>query len=141
MQEGTIVIADDFEPLRRFIRELLRDNGFQVVGEACDGLEAVKKATELQPDFVLLDVSMPGLNGIDAAARIRAVAPESKILFLSADTDPDIVESALSDGAAAYVHKCRMHRDLLPAVEAALNGRNSIGKGVAAQANPSPSSC
>src|SRR5215471_20736060 len=96
---NTIVIADDFAPFRRFLRLELQEQGFQTVVEASDGLEAVAKAADLQPDLVLLDIAMPSLNGIDAAVQIHSVAPQSKILFVSQNTDPDVVKSALSDGA------------------------------------------
>jgi len=96
------------------------------VTEASDGLEAVTKAAELQPDLVLLDIGMPNLDGIKAAAQIRSVAPEAKILFVSGNTDPDIVQSALSDGARGYVSKSEMGRELLPALEAVLSGKRFV---------------
>ena len=123
---NTIVIADDFAPFRRFLRLQLHENGFQNVTEASDGLEAVTKAAELQPDLVLLDIGMPNLDGIKAAAQIRSVAPEAKILFVSGNTDPDIVQSALSDGARGYVSKSEMGRELLPALEAVLSGKRFV---------------
>jgi len=123
----TIVIADDFVPFRRFLRLALQENGFQNVAEASDGLEAVAKAAELQPDLVLLDISMPNLGGIKAAAQIRSVAPESKILFVSQNNDPDIVRAALSDGAGGYVCKTEISRELLPAIEAVLGGKRFVG--------------
>jgi len=124
---NTIVIADDFAPFRRFLRLELQDNGFQNVAEAADGLEAVAKAADLQPDLVLLDIGMPNLDGIKAAAHIRSVAPEAKILFVSENTDPDIVHSALGEGAAGYVCKSEMSRELLPAIEAVLGGKRFVG--------------
>ena len=124
---NTIVIADDFAPFRRFLRLELQDNGFQNVAEASDGLEAVAKAADLQPDLVLLDIGMPNLDGIKAAAHIRSVAPEAKILFVSENTDPDIVHSALGEGAAGYVCKSEMSRELLPAIEAVLGGKRFVG--------------
>ena len=76
--------------------------------------------------LVLLDVGMPKLNGIEAAARIRAIAPKAKILFVSQQTDPDVVRSALSDGAAGYVHKSQANHELLPAIDAVLGGRRFV---------------
>jgi len=124
---NTIVIADDFAAIRSRVRSMLQENGFQNVTEASDGFEAVAKAAELQPDLVLLDIGMPNLDGIQAAAQIRSVAPESKILFVSQNTDPDIVQSALSDGARGYVCKSEISRELLPAIEAVLGGKRFVG--------------
>ena len=126
-RDNTIVIADDFAAFRRFLRLVLQENGFQNVAEASDGLEAVAKAAELQPDLVLLDIGMPNLDGIKAAAQIRSVAPEAKILFVSQNSDPEIVGSALSDGAVGYVCKSEVNRELLPAIEAVLGGKRFVG--------------
>ena len=122
----TIVIADDLEAFRQFIRRKLSENGFQIVAEAEDGLEAVAKVAEFQPDIVLLDISMPRLNGIEAAAQIRATAPKSPVLFVSQNTDPEIIQAALRDGAAGYVRKSALNRDLLPAIETALGGKQFV---------------
>lgn len=122
----TILVADDFEVLRRLVRQKLLENGFQAVAEAADGLEAVKKTAELQPDLVLLDIAMPKLSGIEAAARIRLLAPQSKVLFVSQNTDSSIAQLALSDGAGGYVLKSRIDHELLPAIEAVLQGKRFI---------------
>jgi len=118
----TIVIADDFAEFRRFVRSKLQGNGFQIVAEAADGLEAVAKVAMVQPDLVLLDIQMPNLNGLEAARQIRSVAPKSKILFVSQNTDADIVQSAMSAGAAGYLFKSNINDALVPAIEAALAG-------------------
>ena len=78
MPQHKVLVVDDFEPFRRFAESTLDEGGFQVVAEAADGLEAVEKAKGLRPDFILLDISMPKLNGIEAAELIRTVAPGSK---------------------------------------------------------------
>ena len=118
----TIVIADDFAEFRRFVRSQLQGNGFQILAEAADGLEAVAKVAMVQPDLVLLDIQMPNLNGLEAARQIRSVAPKSKILFVSQNTDADIVQSAMSAGAAGYLFKSNINDALVPAIEAALAG-------------------
>jgi len=123
---NTIVIADDFAAFRSFVRSKLQENGFQNVAEASDGLEAVAKAAELQPDLLILDIGMPNLDGIKAAAQIHSIAPESKILFVSQNTDPDIVQSALSDGAGGYVCKSEIDHELLPAIEAVFEGKRFV---------------
>ena len=126
-QVNTIVIADDFAEFRRLVRSKLQGDGFHIVAEAADGLEAVAKAAMLQPDLVLLDIQMPKLNGLEAATQIRSIAPQSKILFLSQNTDPDIVQSAMSDGAAGYLCKSKINHQLVPAIEAAIAGKRFVG--------------
>lgn len=99
---------------------------WQIVCEASDGLVAVQKAEELRPDLVLLDVGLPSLDGIEAARRIPQLSPNSKIVFLSADNSPDVVQAALNTGAHGYVHKARAQSDLLPAIDAVLRGEQFI---------------
>lgn len=101
----------------------------QVICEVSDGLEAVRKAEELKPDLVLLDIGLPALNGIEAARRIRKLAPESKILFLSQESSADMVQEALDLGALGYVFKENAGSELLPAVQAVLRGRQFISSG------------
>jgi DNA-binding NarL/FixJ family response regulator len=84
------------------------------------------KAEELQPALTLLDIGLPSLNGIEAARRIRKLAPESKILFLSLESSPDVVEEALSVGAMGYVVKAHAASELLAAVEAVCRGRQFV---------------
>ena len=124
-----IVIADDFAAFRRWLRSKLQENGFQAVAEASDGLEAVARATELQPDLVILDIGMPNLDGIAAAVQIRSSAPNSKILFVFQITDPEIVQSTLNDGAAGYLCKSKVEHEILPAIEAVLAGKRYISPG------------
>jgi len=99
----------------------------QVVGEASDGLEAVLKAQELQPDLILLDIGLPKLDGIEAARRIRKVSPKSKILFVSQESSADLVHEALRTGAEGYVVKTDARRELLAAVNAILRGKRFVG--------------
>jgi DNA-binding NarL/FixJ family response regulator len=124
-----ILLVDDFEPFRRFIRSTLRQKPeWQIVGEASNGLEAVQKVEELQPDLIVLDVGLPALNGIEAARQIRKLRPECKILFLSQETSADIVQEAFSLGAVGYVVKAYAGSELLTAVEAVCGGGRFIGK-------------
>ena len=126
-----ILAVDDYEPFRRFICSTLRKRPeLRVIGESSDGLEAVHKAEELQPDLIVLDIGLPTLNGIEAARQIRKVSPESKIVFISQESSADVVREAFSLGALGYVVKAHAGSDLLPAVEAVLEGRQFIGSGL-----------
>jgi DNA-binding NarL/FixJ family response regulator len=121
-----VLLVDDFEPFRQFIHTTLQETELQIVGEAWDGLEAVRKAEELQPDLILLDIGLPFLNGIEAARRIRKLSPESKIIFVTQESSADVVEEALSSGAVGYVVKAEAASELLAAVEAVCQGRQFV---------------
>jgi DNA-binding NarL/FixJ family response regulator len=97
-----------------------------VVDSASNGLEAVRKAVELKPDLILLDIGLPGLSGIEAARQIRKLAPESKIIFLTQETSTDFVQVALSLGAQGYVRKTSAECHLLAAVEAVISGKQFV---------------
>lgn len=114
-----VVVAEDESLIRLDIVEILRDNGFDVVGEAGDGETAVQLATELRPDLVVMDVRMPQLDGIKAAERLTRdhVAP---VVLLTAFSQKELVEQATDAGALAYVVKPFTPADLLPAIEIAL---------------------
>lgn len=126
-----VLLVDDYEPWRRSLSTILRkQQGLQVIGEAADGLDAVRKAEELQPDLILLDIGLPTLNGIEAARQIRKVSPASKILFVSENHSIDIAEEALRTGASGYVVKSNAGKELLPAVEAVLRGKPFLSVGL-----------
>jgi DNA-binding NarL/FixJ family response regulator len=127
-----ILVVDDFADWRGFVLAKLRENcSLQVVGVVSDGLEAILKAKELQPDLVLLDIGLPLLDGIGAARRIREVAPKSKILFLSQELDPDVARAALNAGGHGYVVKLDADRELFPALEAVMLGKKFVSPRVA----------
>jgi response regulator NasT len=115
-----VVVAEDESLIRMDIVEILRDNGFDVVGEAGDGLTAVKLVEELRPEVVVMDVKMPELDGISAAERIneKHLAP---VVLLTAFSQKELVERASEAGALAYVVKPFTPADLLPAIEIALS--------------------
>jgi len=124
-----ILVVDDYEPFRRFLHLKLQSRPeLQIVSEASDGLQAVQKAEELQPDVILLDISLPKLNGIEAARQIRKSAPQSRIIFVSQESSPDLVQEALSLGNCGYVVKSKADRDLLASVDAALESRELLGR-------------
>jgi len=119
-----ILVVDDFEKFRKYLCSFLdQDARFNVVGQASDGLEAVQKAAELKPDLVLLDVGLPGLNGVQVAKQLRKIAPLAKILFISQEFSFDVVEAALRSGALGYIHKLHVSKELLPGIEAVNRGK------------------
>ena len=119
-----VLLVEDHEPFRRFVRTALAEHeGLCLVDEAGDGLQAVHKFQELQPDMVLMDIGLPGQNGLLAARKMLALAPACKIVFLTQEGSPEIVEEALKLGAAGYVLKAHAAGELLPAVLAARDGR------------------
>ena len=123
-----ILVVDDFEPWRRFLRSFLGHRpALQIICEASNGLEAVEKSRELQPDVILLDVGLPTLNGIEAAKQIRKASPHSKIVFLSENTCLEIVREALRVGGCGYVVKSDAGGDLVAALEAAIANKQFVG--------------
>jgi DNA-binding NarL/FixJ family response regulator len=125
----SVLVVDDYEPFRRFICSTLRKRPeLQIVGETADGLEAVHKAEELQPDLIVLDIGLPSLSGIEAARQIRKLSPKSKILFISQESSADVVQEALALGALGYVVKAHAASELLAAVGAVLQDRQFISR-------------
>jgi DNA-binding NarL/FixJ family response regulator len=121
-------VVEDSEPFRKFVCSTLGERPeLQIVGEVSDGLEAVQRAEELQPDLIVLDIGLPALNGIEAARRIRELSPKSKILFVSEEFSADVVREALGTGARAYVVKTDAGSELLQAVNAVLRGGQFVG--------------
>ena len=131
----TIVLADDHPIVRQGLKTLLAGHsGWEVIGEASDGMEAVDKADSLRPDVMILDVTMPRMNGLEACRLIRQKTPGMEILFVTQHDSPQMMREALEAGARGYVVKSNAARDLLEAVEAvsqhrvftALNRRDPI---------------
>jgi DNA-binding NarL/FixJ family response regulator len=127
-----VLVVDDFAPWRDFVFERLRENHkLRIIGVASDGLEAVLKAQMLQPDLILLDIGLPKLDGIEAARRIRNAAPESKILFLSQESDLDVARAALSAGGYGYVVKAEAEDGLIGSIKAVMEEKRHVTCGVA----------
>lgn len=122
-----ILLVDDFEPWRHYLVAKLGENpALEIVGMASDGPEAVLKAAELRPDLILMDINLPELSGIQAAAKIRGLSPESKILFVSQNLDFDVALAALNAGGFGYVVKSDAECELLTAVEAVMSGERFV---------------
>jgi DNA-binding NarL/FixJ family response regulator len=114
-----ILVVDDHPVVRRGIRTLLGGRAeWEIVDEAQDGVEAVDKANLLQPDVILLDVSMPRMDGLEACRRIRKNVPQSEILMVTQHDSPQMMREAIEAGARGYVVKSNVARDLPAAVEA-----------------------
>jgi DNA-binding NarL/FixJ family response regulator len=121
--------VDDFDAWRRFVFTMVQqESNWQIVGEAADGLEAVQRAEELQPDLILLDIDLPKLNGIEAARQIRERVPNAKILFLTQHDSSDIAAEALSTGASGYILKSDAGNELPRAVEAVSRGNRFVSR-------------
>jgi DNA-binding NarL/FixJ family response regulator len=117
------MVVDDFEPWRSFVSStLLKGSTLQIVCEVADAEEAIAEATKIQPNLILLDIGLPRLTGIEAAHQIHQVAPASRILFVSEQSDPDVVRTALDAGGGGYVLKSDAGDELLPAIMAVLRG-------------------
>jgi DNA-binding NarL/FixJ family response regulator len=129
-----ILLVDDHPIVRQGLKTLLEGHSdWKVIGEASDGAEAVEKARDLTPDVMVLDVTMPRMNGLEACRLLRKQAPGLEILFVTQHDSPQMMREALEAGARGYVVKSNAARDLLEAVEAvsqhraftALNSRDS----------------
>jgi len=122
-----VLVVDDFLPWHSLVRGTLEaKKDLEIVAVAVDGLEAVQKAEQLQPDLILLDIGLPTLNGIEAARRIRELSPNSKILFVSQELSPEIVEEAFRLEARGYVVKVDAVREILLAVDTVLRGERYV---------------
>jgi len=142
MSELRVLVVEDYEPFRRFISSTLQTRpDLQIVGEMSDGLEAVLQVQQLRPELILLDVGLPTLNGIEAARRIRALSPNSKILFVTQESSAELVQEAFRVGALGYVVKTQAGVDLLAAVESVCQSRRFVSQGMAELHSWGPQEC
>jgi DNA-binding NarL/FixJ family response regulator len=126
MRRPTVLLADDHRETAAQLRRLLEPD-FEVVAQVEDGRALVSQAARLTPDVVVADISMPGLDGIDAAVLIRLRDPEVRIVFVTVHSEPLLVERGLAAGALGYVLKDAAGDELVTAVHAALGGQRYIG--------------
>ena len=127
-----LLLVDDHRMLREGLRRAMLDNGFDIVGEASDGEEGVRLAAATRPDVVLMDVTMPVMDGIEATRRIRLVQPDTQIVILTMHADHDVVTKAIRVGAAGYLVKDCSTDEVAAAVRAAANGQGSLSPEFAA---------
>jgi DNA-binding NarL/FixJ family response regulator len=118
-----LLLADDHPEILRAFQRLLAPF-YEVVGRVTDGVALVGEARRLQPDIVVVDLAMPGIGGLEACVRIKSVSPECKIVMVTATDDADIRQSALRNGASAFVLKQKAWSDLVNAIQNVLLDRN-----------------
>ena len=125
-----ILVVEDYAPFREAICSSLRQRTeFQII-ESPDGLDAVEKAKQLQPDLVLFDIGLPKLNGIEAARQVRTLVPNGKVMFVSQEASSDVIRETFRLGGQGYVHKQHAMTDLIPAIEAVLAGEQFVSSGL-----------
>jgi len=122
MTKIRVLLADDYPEMIQTVRQAL-DDGFEIVDAVEDGQKAVDAVLRLNPDVLLIDISMPVMDGFQATRRLRELKAQTRIVFLTMHEDRDFVEAALSAGASAYVTKARLFTDIVPAIRAAVSGQ------------------
>ena len=129
MGQPRVLLADDHNVVLERVLSLLQPS-FQVVGTVSNGRELVTEALRLQPDVIVLDISMPILTGIQAAHELRQAGSTAKLVFLTVHDEPGIVDACAAEGGLGYVTKSRLRRDLIPAITEALSDRSFISPSV-----------
>jgi PAS domain S-box-containing protein len=120
-----VLVVEDYEPFRQAVCSLLRERNFGVM-ETADGLEAIEKAIEMQPDLVLFDIGLPKLNGIESAKQVRSLVPNAKLMFVTQESSSEVIQESFRLGAQGYVHKQQAMTDLFPAIDAVLCGQRFV---------------
>jgi DNA-binding NarL/FixJ family response regulator len=126
-----VLLADDHRMLREGLRRTLEDSGLAVVGEADEGAEAVRLALETAPDVVVMDVTMPNVDGVEATRQLRAQWPDARIVMLTMHSDQDIVANAIRAGASGYLTKDCSSEELVGAIRAVASGETVLSPGLA----------
>ena len=130
-----IILADDHMMIRQGLRSLIgRQDGMEVIAEASDGRQAVELAHQLKPDVIVMDISMPNLNGIEATRRILGESPATRIIALSMHADSEFVTRMIEAGARGYMLKDCAFEELIAAIHTVLSGRSFMSPGIAAAA-------
>jgi two-component system response regulator NreC len=124
-----ILLVDDYAPWRRFVLSTVNEaSGLEIVGEAAHGREAIERGLELKPDLILLDIGLPNLSGIEVARRVGEILPHTKIIFLTQNSDKELMAQCLNNGGMGYVVKGDAGSELVPAIEAVMQGTKYISK-------------
>ena len=124
-----VLLADDHQAILQRVCGVLGED-FEIVGTANNGRDAVVATLRLNPDVLVIDISMPIVNGLQAALQLRSAKQETKVVFLTVHTGQDFVKAALSAGASAYVTKADVTTDLVPAIHEALAGRIFVSSSI-----------
>jgi two-component system, NarL family, response regulator DegU len=127
-----LLLVDDHRMLRESLRRSMEDNGFDVVGEASDGAEAVRLATELRPDVILMDVTMPVLDGVEATRQVRDQVPGTQVVILTMHADREVLVDAIRAGAAGYLVKDCSTEEVVDTVRKAAAGETALSAELAA---------
>jgi two-component system, NarL family, response regulator DegU len=131
-QPVRLLLADDHRMLRESLRRSMEDNGFDVVGEAPDGAEAVRLAAELEPDVILMDVTMPVLDGVEATRQVRDKVPGTQVVILTMHADREVLVDAIRAGAAGYLVKDCSTEEVVDTVRKAASGETALSPELAA---------
>ena len=133
-----LLVVDDHDVVRAGVRMLLaRHHGFEICGEASNGLDAVQKAESLKPDVAVVDIRMPDLDGLEVTRRIRKISPQTEVVILTMYDSGHLVGEAIRAGARCYVLKTAVGRDLAAAVESAQKQKRFVSPGIPSSENAS----
>ncbi|WP_195210239.1 response regulator [Actinomarinicola tropica] len=127
-----LMLADDHRMLREGLRRSMTEHGFDVVGEASDGAEAVDMAGELRPDVILMDVTMPELDGVEATRLVKAANPAVRVIMLTMHADQEVLAAAIRSGASGYLVKDCSTEEIADAIRSAVSGETTLSPALAA---------
>jgi DNA-binding NarL/FixJ family response regulator len=129
MRKVRVLLADNHEPVLARVRSVLGDE-FEIVGAVTNGRDAVNEVQRLDPDVLVIDISMPVLDGLHAVSELQSTNRRTKVVFLTVHEDQDFVAAALSAGASGYVTKSHLTTDLVPAIHEALEGHTYVSQSI-----------
>ena len=127
-----VLIVEDHDAYREYVSSVVQERpDLRVVSQVADGMQALRTAEQLQPNLIMLDIGLPGLNGIEVARRILRLCPDSRILFVSQESSDEVVTEAFSTGALGYVTKGDAGSELMAAVDSVLPGEKFTSRSIA----------